>query len=125
LTEERKLELEAFLATLRTETFLQFRAAEKVVASRGRAETMGGDDSCPADNLIEAERVQALSRKLDSIDLAILRLERGLYGYCLEPDCDTDNREISTNRLNAVPFATRCTTCEHLYEEAKKRKRKR
>lgn len=41
------------------------------------------------------------------IDAALARLDGGKYGSCLE--CA---REISVQRLGALPFAERCQTCE-------------
>jgi DnaK suppressor protein len=48
-------------------------------------------------------RVEALTR----IDEALLRLDAGKYGSCLE--CGS---EISERRLRALPFAVRCQVCE-------------
>ena len=41
------------------------------------------------------------------IDDALVRLDAGQYGSCLE--CA---REISERRLRALPFAVRCQACE-------------
>jgi RNA polymerase-binding transcription factor DksA len=57
-------------------------------------------DSGPA--LVLARR-QMVAR----IDDALVRLDGGKYGSCLE--CA---REISEQRLSAVPFAVHCQACE-------------
>lgn len=46
------------------------------------------------------------------IDEALQRLEQGTYGSCEE--CD---EEIPPARLQAVPFATLCRTCQELQED--------
>jgi DnaK suppressor protein len=62
--------------------------------------------------------------QLGRIDAARGRLEAGTYGNCLEPKC---GEEISVSRLDAVPFAVRCTDCEEAREDedAPGRKRRR
>ena len=47
------------------------------------------------------------------IDDALQRLEQGTYGSCEE--CD---EEIPAARLQALPFATLCITCQELQEES-------
>jgi DnaK suppressor protein len=47
------------------------------------------------------------------IDEALQRLENGTYGSCEE--CD---EEIPQARLQALPFATLCRTCQELQEDA-------
>jgi RNA polymerase-binding protein DksA len=51
---------------------------------------------------IEANREQML----DAIDHALQRLDDGLYGQC-----ETCGSEIAANRMQALPFATRCISC--------------
>lgn len=46
------------------------------------------------------------------IDDALMRLDAGKYGSCLE--CA---REISEQRLRALPFAVRCQACEERREQ--------
>ena len=46
------------------------------------------------------------------IDEALQRLEQGTYGSCEE--CD---EEIPAARLQALPFATLCMTCQELQED--------
>jgi len=53
---------------------------------------------------------------LQEIDLALSKLDRGTYGQCVE--CGGD---IPERRLEALPSATRCTTCEVGREAAAER----
>lgn len=57
------------------------------------------------------EREQAISRllenRLDEIDSALSRLDIGSYGMCA--DCA---QPIPPRRLEALPFATLCVTCQ-------------
>lgn len=45
------------------------------------------------------------------IDLALARIEEGMYGVCL--DCEG---EISEARLNYYPYAVRCILCQEAYD---------
>ena len=45
------------------------------------------------------------------IDQALVRLDAGEYGSCL--DCDKD---IAERRLRAMPFAVRCQACQEREE---------
>jgi RNA polymerase-binding transcription factor len=51
--------------------------------------------------------MQMKSETLRRIDQAMSRLDQGTYGRCEE--CD---REISANRLAALPFASLCRACQ-------------
>ena len=50
---------------------------------------------------------------LQEIDEALSRIDNGTYGHCV--DCGTD---IPGRRLEALPSATRCMTCEETREVA-------
>jgi DnaK suppressor protein len=60
---------------------------------------------------IEVAVMGMKSEGLERVREALVRLEAGHYGFC-----DECEREISENRLRALPFAVRCTTCEALHE---------
>ncbi len=47
-----------------------------------------------------------LERKLEQVELAIHRVEKGTYGVC-----DKCGRPISPERLQALPYATMCVDC--------------
>jgi RNA polymerase-binding transcription factor DksA len=55
----------------------------------------------------------ALKRRhvLPQLKRALIKCEDGTYGMC--DDCD---EKISEERLKAVPGATRCTTCQGIFE---------
>jgi DnaK suppressor protein len=57
--------------------------------------------------------LQMRGETLARIDAALRRLEAGTYGVC--GDC---NRPIASERLRALPFATRCRPCEEIREAA-------
>jgi DnaK suppressor protein len=50
-------------------------------------------------------------RELASIDAALLRIEAGVFGLCV--DCGD---EISMDRLKALPFAIRCEEDARVHE---------
>jgi DnaK suppressor protein len=56
--------------------------------------------------LMENDRVE-----LDRIERAILRIESGAYGKC-----ETCEKVIPMPRLKAIPWATRCITCQSRVE---------
>ena len=49
---------------------------------------------------------------LQRVREALVRLDAGEYGYCVE--CEG---EIAEKRLRALPFAVRCTACEESHEQ--------
>ncbi len=55
--------------------------------------------------------LQMRTETLTRIDEALGRIDKGTYGSCFE--CDED---ISERRLEAMPFAVRCQTCEEQHE---------
>ena len=61
------------------------------------------------DIAMEANREQML----EAIDVALGRVADGRYGRC--EDCGAD---ISTTRLDALPFASCCVACARKQEEA-------
>ncbi len=52
--------------------------------------------------------------RLKKIEEALLRIEKGVYGLCLE--CD---EVISKQRLEALPFAQTCVVCQQELERSK------
>jgi len=55
------------------------------------------------DIALEANREEILG----SIQDALARIDNGTYGFCVDCGC-----EIPKARLEALPFAARCVTCE-------------
>jgi DnaK suppressor protein len=66
---------------------------------------------------IELALVQMGLQTVARIDDALIRLDAGQYGSCLE--CA---REISELRLRVLPFAVRCQACEERREQDRERK---
>lgn len=50
--------------------------------------------------------------EINKIDAALNSLVHGEYGFC--QDC---NEEVSVQRLEHYPYASRCITCQEIYEE--------
>jgi len=67
---------------------------------------------------IEFALVQMKSETLNKVNDALVRLERGDYGFCYE--C---GEEIGEKRLRALPFAVRCKDCEETREQREQRER--
>jgi DnaK suppressor protein len=61
---------------------------------------------------VELALLQMKAETLTRIDEALVRLDAGRYGSCVE--CE---QEISERRLRALPFAVRCQACERHREE--------
>lgn len=83
----------------------------------------GLDDSEHAEAEIQEHIAVALIQMkgdtLQRLREALLRLESGEYG-----DCEDCGREISETRLQALPFAVRCTGCESSHEQSAARDRR-
>jgi DnaK suppressor protein len=69
---------------------------------------------------IELALLQMRAETLSHIDEALVRLDAGKYGSCLE--CES---EISDRRVRALPFAVRCQACEERREQARGHARQR
>jgi DnaK suppressor protein len=61
---------------------------------------------------IELALIQMRAETLTRIDEALVRLDAGEYGSCVE--CEGD---IAERRLRALPFAVRCQACEEHREQ--------
>ncbi len=62
-------------------------------------------------NMYEREKIlallQNLERKLESVDHALRKVERGTYGIC-----ENCGNEIDPARLRAIPHAVLCIDCK-------------
>jgi RNA polymerase-binding transcription factor len=65
---------------------------------------------------VELERLEMKRRELRRIDDVLARVEEGSYGSC--EDCGV---EIAEERLEILPFTTRCVECERRREIEEKR----
>jgi DnaK suppressor protein len=68
------------------------------------------DDQAPLmhDQFVVLRQHRMERQKLKLIDAALLRLDRGEFGLCTE--CE---EPIPPRRLNIVPWAVYCVTCQH------------
>jgi DnaK suppressor protein len=111
----RQSRLGDMLRTLRRQTQADVRDRLHQGRSSGRRDV--GDEFDHSDSDVQGDLALALLRmkmKIASqIDQALVRLDEGHYGRCLE--CDL---EIAEPRLGALPFAVRCRACEDLREQA-------
>ena len=133
----RLSKIKAEAPALRTDVFRQMlldrrRTLQQEVDDRiklgrsGRAghNAEGGDtlDSTAAD--VQGDIAIALAQMhadtIARVDQALVRLDAGQYGLCTE--CGD---EISVQRLNALPFAVRCQSCEQTREQAQNHIRRR
>jgi DnaK suppressor protein len=120
--------------SFRTDTFrrmllerrrtLQHEVDERLKAGRAGRNAEGGDmlDSTAADvqGDIALSLIQMHADTIARVDHALVRLDAGQYGLCTE--CGD---EISVQRLNALPFAVRCQSCEQSREQAQNHIRRR
>ncbi len=103
---------------------LQHEVDERIKTGRAGRAAEGGDmlDSTAADvqGDIALSLIQMHAETLTRVDHALGRLDAGQYGLCTE--CGD---EISVQRLNALPFAVRCQSCEQTRELAQSHIRRR
>jgi DnaK suppressor protein len=81
----------------------------------GRAEERAADEQDVAESYqrsdVDLAVVQMKAETVARIDAALRRVEAGTYGRCVE--CEDS---IAFERLRALPFALRCTSCEQSRE---------
>jgi DnaK suppressor protein len=90
------------------------RQREAVTGERTPGRFSSDDTEQAADDTgedLELALLQLKSRTLGRVNDALLRLDEGCYGSCV--DCGD---EIAENRLRALPFAVRCRDCEESLE---------
>jgi RNA polymerase-binding transcription factor DksA len=91
---------------------------KRMLLSRQR-EMQSETEGEPQDDL-DLVLLQMKTETLNKINEAVVRLERGRYGACVE--C---GEPIAVLRLRALPFAVRCKNCEDAVEMAEQRVRVR
>lgn len=71
-----------------------------------------------ASSLTDQQLIEAIGKKsltrLKQIQSALLRIEQGEYGRCI-----TCRKEISRERLQAIPYALKCINCQTNDEKRK------
>ena len=92
-----------------------------VQSSRAQMAGKSGDSADVADRASEgfedelaAGLIAIEADQLDDIDDAIVRIDSGDYGFCIV--CD---KPIPRKRLDFLPFAKRCITCEGSHERTR------
>lgn len=66
-----------------------------------------------AQDEISSQLAEVESRELASIENALERIKAGVYGLCEVCNC-----KIPMARLNALPYATMCISCQHNLERS-------
>ena len=118
------LPLETLKSALREERQRVAHAIEYLhEENQGSLEDETGDIAPGVDNHPADAATETFDRELDytleenaegvlaAIDAALQRMEDGTYGKC--QNCDKD---ISAERLEAIPWATRCIDCKRKEE---------
>ena len=110
----RQADLLAMLKERQRELGHLFHHRVRDEASHGPNDGLDETEHAEADvqEHIEVALIQMKGDTLARVQEALVRLDAGEYGYCA--DCEG---EISEKRLQALPFAVRCTACEHLHEQ--------
>jgi len=70
-----------------------------------------------ADLLVDVDLAE-ITRDVEEfrdIEAALLRIAHGTYGFCV--DCED---VIDTERLNSMPAASRCHSCQQVFERARR-----
>ncbi len=120
----RRLDIEKFKEALLRDRE-RLCSESKRIARRNSEENQADEvseladyDNHPADyatETFEREKDLALDRNVDdliaNIDRALGKIEAGTYGIC-----DRCEREISRERLKALPYATFCIDCQDIVE---------
>lgn len=123
--DERYEELKQMLTSrqreLMTEVHGRIRSVRDDGSQHDHARLNPGEtpDVDPQDGL-EFALIQMKAETAKKITNALVRLEQGSYGLCVE--C---GEEIAQPRLRALPFAVRCKDCEEAVEMAQERDRAR
>jgi len=122
MTQSRRAELKLMLEERLHEIEIQvrekiraFREAQMVDAAGQQITAL--DD--PAHEDIDFALVQMQAETMDKLNAALARLAQGQYGIC-----DECEEEIPGKRLRAVPFTTRCRTCQERAEQIEMRSRR-
>lgn len=88
------------------------------VRAAGRADERAADEQDVSESYqrsdVDLAVVQMKAETVARIDAALRRLDAGTYGKCVE--CE---EPIAFERLKALPFALRCTSCEQSREKVK------
>jgi RNA polymerase-binding protein DksA len=110
LTDDKWSSVRTELKAEQDETLAEISRLSEVLKSELEADPEEGDP-----DLYEREKTLALLRNLEekqySLSQALASLEDGTYGTC-----ENCGKEISAERLEALPYATFCLQCKALLE---------
>ena len=117
----REAQLRTMLQSRRDQLTSEVQGRIRDVVARSSAdresstEHEGAESNIQSD--IELALIQMKSETVRRIDAALRRVDQGTYGNCVE--CQ---EPISKERLHALPFAPRCTSCEEARETTEQRR---
>ncbi len=115
-----KEELEHFKQRLLEEKAKILKDIEAEASSTQSPETVNGDLADYAEVYLDNRTLHKLSETqikiLDMIDDALSKIEDGTYGIC-----SVCGREIGKERLEAIPYASKCVECKNREERRKRR----
>ena len=113
-------DLERFRKTLEAEEqslaegLREFQRARARLAEAEVVSELGSDEDHPVDmttDIFQREKEQAMVESLQDslarVREALAKIKRGTYGKC-----DSCGRQISVQRLRALPHATLCVDCQ-------------
>jgi len=87
------------------------RSMEDAVDEDGNDSHMADSASETLDREMELSIGDNAGHLLESIDAALARIESGTYGKC-----ERCGQPIASDRLEALPWATKCIECKRLEE---------
>lgn len=117
----RDAQLRTMLESRRDQLTSDVQGRIRDVVTRSSADRESSTDHEGAESNIQGDielaLIQMKSETVRRIDAALRRLDEGTYGNCVE--C---RGPISKERLHALPFAARCTSCEDARETTEQRR---
>jgi DnaK suppressor protein len=118
---KRQLDLRTMLKDRQRELLGGLQRSVQEIPRRGRGDGLDETEHAEADiqEHIEVALIEMRGDTLQRIREALVRLDAGEYGFCAE--CEA---EIADKRLQALPFAARCTPCEQVHEQRVARERR-
>ena len=122
MTHSRQAELRQMLEARRRDVEEQIHKHIRTFRDVGAADAAhppASSEEHPAAEDLSFALVEIRTQMLENIKTALMRLDTGEYGIC--DDCD---EEISKSRLRALPFATKCLTCQESAEQLAYRDRR-
>jgi DnaK suppressor protein len=121
MTTNRRAELGRLLEDRRRQTLqdVQSRIRDGRAGRSAEVGDIGDDSEAGTRDAMDFALLQSKAEALGRLDEALGRIDAGEYGHCLS--CRV---EISEQRLRALPFAVRCTTCQAQHEQDDERVRR-